>query len=421
MRRTYCGHENPDDYLFCGVCGRPLGEVSSPQTEAAAETPVANAKSAVVQLIRQQESSPLDPLEPPAAANQERVSTAAPETHHPSHSAMPPEPFSSHEQPSSLAPHSLFGLDAPPTTSEIEYLLEEVPSHGPLRALLAVVAVIVVSVLGWWQVQQRGGMPWVTAQLHRLESPKATSPAQASAENALPAQSTFANNESNMNSAQKATSEPPSQSPTANQENSGPEKQASAEASATTSASNSASPNQPQGEKSAASQDAGILSPERISKQAEVPLSGLNSGAEQAVKRQPVGEPESAASKPRAEVERASKITEPVSSDKDDETARLAEKYLYGNGVPQDCNRAVGLLRPVADSSNPKAQTLLGAMYATGHCVPRDLPSSYRWFALALRQQPKNIWLEKNLESVWNQMNSSEKQLAMRMTNSPRR
>ena len=69
----------------------------------------------------------------------------------------------------------------------------------------------------------------------------------------------------------------------------------------------------------------------------------------------------------------------------------------------------------------PRLRLSLGAMYATGHCVPRDLPSSYHWFALALRQQPKNIWLEKNLESVWNQMNSSEKQLAMRMTNSPRR
>jgi zinc ribbon protein/Sel1 repeat-containing protein len=420
VRRTYCGHENPDDYLFCGVCGSPLAEVS-PHPTSGPKSSVENPTSAVVQLIRQQESSPLDPLEPPAAANQERVSTAAPETHHSSHSAMPPEPFSRHEQPSSVAPHSLLGLDDPPTTSEIEYLLEEVPSYGPLRTLLVVAAVIAVAVVGGWQVQQRGGTPWVMAQLRGLGSPKATSPAQASAESASPAQSTVANNESNLNSAQKATSEPPSQSPTANQENSGPEKQASAEASAATSASNTASPHQPQGDKSEASKDAVALNPDRNSNHGEVPPSALSSGAEQAVKRQAIGDPESATSKRLAAVERASKITEPVSSDKDDETAQLAEKYLYGNGVPQDCNRAVGLLQPAADSSNPKAQTLLGAMYATGHCVPRDLPSSYHWFALALRQQPKNIWLEKNLESVWNQMNSSEKQLAMRMTNSPRR
>jgi TPR repeat protein len=104
------------------------------------------------------------------------------------------------------------------------------------------------------------------------------------------------------------------------------------------------------------------------------------------------------------------------SSSDDDQTTRIAEKYLYGDGVPQDCNRAVSLLRPAAEASQAKARTILGAMYATGHCVPRDLPSSYHWFALALRQQPNNIWVEKNLESVWNQMSPSEKQLAMRMT-----
>ena len=380
-----------------------------------------NTKSAVVQLIRQQESSPLDPLDPPAAANPQRVSTVAPETHHPSDFPTPSKPLPRNEPLSSVAPHSLLGLDDPPTTSEIEYLLEEVPSYGPLRALLTVAAVIVVAVVGWWQVQQRGGTPWLMAQLHNLGSRQATSPAQAPAESASTAQNTVANNESNMNSAQMTTSEPPSKSPTANQENSGAEKQALAEASAATSASNSASPNQAPDEKSEISKFSGNPNPDRFPKHGGGSATDLKSGTEQAVRRQPIGEPEAAASKPRAEVQRASKITQPVSSDKDDETARLAEKYLYGNGVPQDCNRAVGLLRPVADSSNPKAQTLLGAMYATGHCLPRDLPSSYHWFALALRQQPKNIWLEKNLESVWNQMNSSEKQLAMRMTNSPRR
>jgi TPR repeat protein len=98
-----------------------------------------------------------------------------------------------------------------------------------------------------------------------------------------------------------------------------------------------------------------------------------------------------------------------------DATILVAEKYLYGQGVPQDCNRALSLLQPAADASSAKARSILGTMYATGHCVPRDLPSSYRWFALALRQQPNNIWLEKNVETIWNQMTASEKQLAMRL------
>ena len=54
-------------------------------------------------------------------------------------------------------------------------------------------------------------------------------------------------------------------------------------------------------------------------------------------------------------------------------------------------------------------------MYATGHCVPRDLPSSYRWFALALQADPNNTILEKDLTAVWNQMTAPERQLATKM------
>lgn len=100
----------------------------------------------------------------------------------------------------------------------------------------------------------------------------------------------------------------------------------------------------------------------------------------------------------------------------EDSDVRVAEKYLYGQGVPQDCGRALNLLKPAAEASNSKARTLLGTMYATGHCVPRDLPSSYRWFALALREEPNNRWVSRDLQSIWNQMSDSEKQTAMRMT-----
>jgi len=110
----------------------------------------------------------------------------------------------------------------------------------------------------------------------------------------------------------------------------------------------------------------------------------------------------------------ASANTQPRSS-ADDPAVADAERYLYGRGVRQNCGRALSALRPAADASNPKARTLLGAMYATGHCVPRDLPSSYRWFTLALREDPNNVWVERNLQTVWNEMSASEKQRAMRM------
>jgi TPR repeat protein len=88
------------------------------------------------------------------------------------------------------------------------------------------------------------------------------------------------------------------------------------------------------------------------------------------------------------------------------------ERYLYGTGVPQNCDRARKNLFTAA--SNPKAQSLLGAMYATGHCVNRDLPSAYRWFAKALHQEPGNERVARDLEVLWKQMTPAEKQAAAR-------
>jgi TPR repeat protein len=91
---------------------------------------------------------------------------------------------------------------------------------------------------------------------------------------------------------------------------------------------------------------------------------------------------------------------------------RQGERYLYGRGAAQDCTNALKYLKMASDKQNPKARSALGTMYATGHCVPRDLPSAYRWFALALRVDPNNTVVEKNLSGVWNQMTPPERQLA---------
>ena len=90
------------------------------------------------------------------------------------------------------------------------------------------------------------------------------------------------------------------------------------------------------------------------------------------------------------------------------------EKYLYGRGVPEDCARAQRNLQIGARGSNAKAQTLLGAMYATGHCVGRDLPTAYRWFAKALHGDPGNSRVQRDLEVLWKQMTPEERQLAMK-------
>jgi TPR repeat protein len=101
---------------------------------------------------------------------------------------------------------------------------------------------------------------------------------------------------------------------------------------------------------------------------------------------------------------------------KPEDTVALGEKYLYGRGVSQSCEKGLSYIKPAAEKSNSRAMITMGALYATGHCLSRDLPTAYRYFALALRRDPDNSALKQNVEKVWEQMTPSERQLAIRMT-----
>jgi len=88
------------------------------------------------------------------------------------------------------------------------------------------------------------------------------------------------------------------------------------------------------------------------------------------------------------------------------------KKYLYGEGMPTDCDLATKDLLAAAEHSSAKAQGTLGTRYATGHCAIRDLPLAYRWFARALRQNPRNRIIEKDMKVLWDQMGPEERELA---------
>jgi hypothetical protein len=102
-----------------------------------------------------------------------------------------------------------------------------------------------------------------------------------------------------------------------------------------------------------------------------------------------------------------------VAAQPDADLEATGERYLYGTGLPQNCTRAESSLRTAAMHGNSKAETVLGTMYATGHCVGRDLPTAYRWFARALHQEPQNTRISVDLQVLWHQMTPQEKQLAM--------
>ena len=112
---------------------------------------------------------------------------------------------------------------------------------------------------------------------------------------------------------------------------------------------------------------------------------------------------------------RPSKPPESAAADSGTADFQKGEAYLYGRGAPENCDQAVKYLKSASAKSSAKAKSAFGTMYATGHCVARDLPTSYLWFAMALRVDPNNQILEKDLSAVWNQMTPPERQLATRM------
>jgi len=151
--------------------------------------------------------------------------------------------------------------------------------------------------------------------------------------------------------------------------------------------------------------------PEHASAAPEATRKTVDRAAKPAAKTKPAPPPKR---EPSATSAKASNLSVPA-ADTGDAAFRKGEAYLYGRGVPENCDEAVKYLKAASGKSNAKARSAFGTMYATGHCVPRDLPTSYSWFALALRADPNNQILEKDLSAVWNQMTPPERQMATRM------
>jgi hypothetical protein len=136
------------------------------------------------------------------------------------------------------------------------------------------------------------------------------------------------------------------------------------------------------------------------------PTAGSDSHTQSLLEEPPAG-PKAGTRKAAAAKPVAAKPVDPVTE---------AERYIYGRGVRQDCDHGMRLLKPAAEQSHPNAMISLGALYSTGTCAPRDLPSAYRWFALALHKQPDNQPLQDDLQKLWSQMTQPERQLAIKLS-----
>ena len=95
-----------------------------------------------------------------------------------------------------------------------------------------------------------------------------------------------------------------------------------------------------------------------------------------------------------------------------EEPVRQAEIYLEGKGVPQNCDEGLGILRAAEQRGNSRALVKLGAIYATGNCVPKDNAIAYHYFTRAHAVDPKNEWVEENRAILWANMTADERNRA---------
>ena len=66
-----------------------------------------------------------------------------------------------------------------------------------------------------------------------------------------------------------------------------------------------------------------------------------------------------------------------------DAEIELAQRYLQGNGVPQDASLAARWYERAAQAGDCTAQNMMGVFYQSGTGVPADLARAARWYQLA--------------------------------------
>jgi hypothetical protein len=379
VRCGRCGNENAEAHRFCGMCGAAL----------VGNTP---------------EQSPGQAPAGPGSASVERRPAVTP-----SDTAAKSGPV--------ITGHSFLGLNTRATgersgrdadaghdplrpSSNLDYLLddEEPPKRGGGKLILAVIALLLAVGFGYLHWKQ-GGFDWLNAGERK--------PAAAT-------QETAPNGADSGGTAGRAAA--PSGAGTA-------PATGGTTASPTDSTGAQATPAQAVPSQSGASQNSGAPSavpqnPVSQSVASQNKVSDAGAAAESASpvpgsdseSKSPAAEPPAvakpAARNPAAKPE-AAKPADPVTT---------AERYIYGRGVRQDCDHGMRLLKRATEQSNAKAMISMGAVYSTGTCTPRDLPTAYRWFALALHQDPDNQALQDDLQKLWSQMTQPERQLAIKLS-----
>ena len=350
-----CGEVNSSNFLFCGMCGTIL----EPARKAAAPLPTTAPHAA--------ESRPVGSV--PAS-----IPASIPSAPNPRAAASRPAPG---EPTPPISGPSLLGLDQGNVdvlrerafSGLASYAQPDEPRSAGKEVLLTIVLLAALAGAGWWTYKN-----YIGVTSNRKPVAGVTTPG-----------------------AETSNSPPQTQAPAAKQDETNSTQKAAAE--------------------SVSGENQAEKAPTPAEEKPPVTKSEL-ADAKTADTRKAGGEtgnpPKAATPTPTPTRHEVSAERMPGGNPADSGEAyfRRGEGYLYGRGGAGDCSSAIKYLKMASDKQHAKARSAMGTMYATGHCVPRDLPSSYRWFALALQADPNNTIVEKNLRAVWNQMTPPERQLA---------
>jgi hypothetical protein len=356
VRCPQCFYENEERYRFCGMCGVALPRIGSASGE-----PDGNVGRSAAPAVRPE-----------------------------------PEPVKE-RSPVPMTGPSFLGLSQdqnPYPDRSLDYLLEDEPEPGRTRTYIAIVLLLGAVAMLAWRWRHSGFF----SQTHpaAVTTPNGTTPnppdgstsdTSTPSAAAVPAPSSNADSAAGTPSAQTGHASPKeSDLPAAG----APANEAS-------------KPAQPGQESGSGSQESGnaAANPEAS------PTASTTTPVEKTAALVPP------TNKPKPKVPRVAQAQAVPPASMPDPSETEGERYLYGNGVPQNCARAEKSLLAAAQHANPKAQSVLGTMYATGHCVGRDLPTAYHWFAKASHQDPNNARITRDLEVLWKQMTPGERQLAV--------
>jgi hypothetical protein len=423
VRCGRCGNENAGNNRFCGMCGASLVGTTPAAAEAQVAAPTRNVAAPKAAGV------PVQPVPAPSAPRQsEDVST--PESARFRSTNLEPRraplsPPRADVRPGSgpvITGSSFLGLSTPGPavdshaepdplrpSSNLDYLLEddeEEPKRGWGKLVLISAALALAVGFGYLNWKQ-GGFDWLNGGdkkpakqaadgAQRGDSGGATGPAAsdssapAAAGGAAPATGGAAGSPAESAGGQNMAS--PTSSPAAPSQaepaQTGPGQNISSQNISSQTSRSQAQPNNPNLQAASAPSLAG---------------SGPD---KQTAPAQPPPEPKPVSAKSASAKPAAARPFDAVGT---------AERYIYGRGVRQDCDHGIRLLKSAAEQSNAKAMISMGAMYSTGTCTPRDLPTAYRWFALALHKDPDNQALQDDLQKLWSQMTPPERQLAIKL------